>query len=82
MQISIQERAVGVAGKTVLALMLGSLSSVVLAWNAPTNLHEVDDALTWDSNATSHNIHRSLFSNALTESFRGKHLSVRHGRTD
>ncbi len=57
MQISSQNRGVESGGKTMLALLIVSLSSVALAWEVPTNLREDDDVLTWDSNAPSHNIY-------------------------
>ncbi len=68
MQISSQQRGVDVVRKTVLALFIGSLSSVALAWDVPTSLREDDDALVWDSNAPSHNIYED-----------GRYIATVHG---
>ncbi|NND91967.1 MAG: hypothetical protein HKN42_13995 [Granulosicoccus sp.] len=57
MKISARTCGVGANGKTLLALVIGSLSTVAMAWDVPTNLREDDDVLMWDSSAPSHNIY-------------------------
>ena len=68
MKISTQKQGVSVNGRTLLALLIGSMSSVALAWDVPTNLREVDDVLTWDSSAPSHNIYED-----------GRYVATIHG---
>ena len=68
MKISTQKQGVSVNGRTLLALLIGSMSSVALAWDVPTNLREVDDVLTLDSSAPSHNIYED-----------GRYVATIHG---
>lgn len=57
MKVTTRKRQFLTTGKTVLAVLIGSISGTALAWDVPTNLREVDDGLMWDSDAPSYNIY-------------------------